>query len=152
MKAFELWVPKSEGQQILWPSTVRLSDDYFDSLTRHAVPLNHMAVSALSGSAFALDVYAWLAQRLHRIPPSKPQTIRWEALKDQFGPEYAELRMFRRKFIETLRHVLTVYPGAKVNVAENGLELCHSAPPVRKRLFAVGKLGPIIIEGKATTV
>jgi hypothetical protein len=50
-----------------------LSDDYFDSLTRHAVPLNHMAVSALSGSAFALDVYAWLAQRLHRIPPSKPQ-------------------------------------------------------------------------------
>ncbi len=53
----------------LWPSTVRLSEEYFQSLGRHAVPLDHRAVAALSGSSMALDVYVWLAQRLHRVPP-----------------------------------------------------------------------------------
>src|SRR5208282_6789390 len=38
--AFDLWFPKQESQRVLWPSTVRLSHDYFESLDRHAVPLD----------------------------------------------------------------------------------------------------------------
>ena len=37
---FDLWFPKDERQRVLWPSTVRLSNEYFESLQKHAVPLN----------------------------------------------------------------------------------------------------------------
>lgn len=73
--AFDLWFPKQADQRVFWPSTVRLSDEYFQSLGQHAVPLDHRAVAALASSSMALDVYVWQAQRLHRIPPGKPQFI-----------------------------------------------------------------------------
>ena len=55
--AFDLWFPKDDRQRVLWPSTVRLSLDYFESLPRHAVPLDERALVALAHSAMALDVY-----------------------------------------------------------------------------------------------
>ena len=68
VSAFDLWFPKQSDQRMLWPSTVRLSEEYFQSLGKHAVPLDHRAVAALASSSMALDVYVWLAQRLHRVP------------------------------------------------------------------------------------
>jgi hypothetical protein len=68
------------------------------SLQRHAVPLDPRAIATLAGSALALDVYVWLAQRLHRIDRGKPQTVTWESLKAQFGPDYDRARKFREKF------------------------------------------------------
>ena len=85
VSAFDLWFPKQADQRILWPSTVRLSEEYFQSLGKHAVPLDHRAVAALASSSMALDVYVWLAQRLHRVPPGRPQFITWAALYEQFG-------------------------------------------------------------------
>jgi Plasmid encoded RepA protein len=32
--AFDLWFPKDERQRVLWPSTVRLSEEYFQSLAK----------------------------------------------------------------------------------------------------------------------
>src|SRR3954451_5963846 len=82
---FELWLIRDESQRVLWPSTLRLSLDYYESLTRYAVPLDERAIAALAHSATALDVYCWLAQRLHRIPDGKPQFVPWPALHEQFG-------------------------------------------------------------------
>jgi hypothetical protein len=76
---------------------------------RHAVPLNEVHIAALSHSALALDIYAWLAQRLHRIPPGKPQRVSWEALQDQFGPGYKRTRKFREVFRIALKKVLALY-------------------------------------------
>ena len=90
----ELWFEKNERQRVLWPATVRLSLDYYESLSRHAVPLDERAIAALAHSAMALDVYCWLAQRLHRVP-SAGQQISWQALHDQFGQGYARVRKFR---------------------------------------------------------
>jgi hypothetical protein len=59
--AFELWLEKDERRRVLWPSVVELSPRYFDSLSRHAVPLDERAIGALANSALALDVYCWLA-------------------------------------------------------------------------------------------
>jgi len=53
---------------VLWPSVIRLSHEYFTSLQNHAVPLDEQALGGLAHSAMALDTYAWLAQRLHRVP------------------------------------------------------------------------------------
>jgi hypothetical protein len=109
--AFDLWFPKQPDQRVLWPSTVRLSHEYFESLGRHAVPLDHRAVPALSGSAMALDAYVWLAQRLH-LPSRKPHFVSWAGLHEQFGQGFAHLRDFRRRFLHTLRQVKTTYPDA----------------------------------------
>lgn len=133
VSAFDLWFPQEADQRVLWPSTVRLSADYFASLTRHAVPLDRRAVGALAGSSLALDAYVWLAQRLHRIPPGKPQFVGWASLAEQFGQGFARVRDFRRQFLRTLRQVTAVYPAARLEADERGLTLWHSPPPVGDR-------------------
>lgn len=130
--AFDLWFPKN-GQRVLWPSTVRLSADYFDSLVKHAVPLHEVALAALSGNAMALDVYAWLAQRLHRVDPGKPVLVPWPALHAQFGWHYDRLDNFRPVFRRTLGQVVSQYRGARVDLDRRGLMLWHSQTPVRGR-------------------
>ena len=135
--AFDLWFSKSAGQRVLWPSTVRLSQDFFDSLGRHAVPLDERAIAALAHSALGLDLYCWLAQRLHRVPAGKPQFIPWPALRDQFGQSYSRLRKFREVFLATLRAVQTQYPTARIEVDQRGALLRNSPPPISQRLVAI---------------
>ena len=130
VSAFDLWFPKQADQRVLWPSTVRLSQEYFETLGQHAVPLDHRAVAALASSSMALDVYVWLAQRLHRVPAGKPQFVSWVALHEQFGQGFARIRDFRRRFLQTLHHIAAVYPGGRISADGRGLLLTHSLPPV----------------------
>src|ERR1019366_7805638 len=111
VSAFDLWFPKDERQRVLWPSTVSLSLDYFQSLMSQAVPVDEAHIAALSHSSLALDIYSWLAQRLHRIPTERPQTVSWIALHAQFGLGYNPDRLdkFRQKFRVALKEVLMVY-------------------------------------------
>jgi hypothetical protein len=156
VSAFDLWFPKDERQRVLWPSTVSLSLDYFQSLMSQAVPVDETHIAALSHSSLALDIYSWLAQRLHRIPKERPQTVSWIALHAQFGLGYNPDRLdkFRQKFRVALKEVLMVYRAARVEDDEakparrqvqngkvlwredaaKGLKLYNSAPPVRKLL------------------
>lgn len=151
---FNVWLPKDANQRILWPSVIDLSPTYFNSLMEYAVPLDEAHIAALSHSALALDIYTWLAQRLHRIPLGKPARISWPALHNQFGQGYnpEHMRKFRQVFRVALKEVLTVYRDARIDdddpkpprlYAQNGsllwrekpakgLTLHHSAPPVRK--------------------
>jgi hypothetical protein len=154
--AFDVWFPKDDRQRVLWPSTVSLSLDYFQSLMNHAVPLDEAHIAALSHSALGLDIYTWLAQRLHRIPPTKPVRVSWLALYGQFGQGYDPERIdnFRRVFRVALKEVLTLYRAARVEDEDpksprlysqggqyvwrekpaKGLTLYNSPPPVRKLL------------------
>jgi hypothetical protein len=136
VSAFDLWFPKQADQRVLWPSTVRLSEEFFQSLGRHAVPLDHRAVAALAGSSMALDVYVWLAQRLHRIPSGKTQFIPWSAAYDQFGQGFARVRDFRRRFLQTLAQVKSAYPSARLSTDEGGLTLENSPPPIPPRFVS----------------
>jgi Plasmid encoded RepA protein len=135
--AFDLWLEKDERQRVLWPSTIRLSLDYFASLQEHAVPLNEGDLAALAHSAMALDIYAWLAQRLHRVTPLHPAFVTWAALKQQFGPDYNRMRDFKRFFRSALRQVRARYDRARLDLDERGITLHHSLPPVTKRQVAL---------------
>jgi hypothetical protein len=150
--AFDLWWPDDAKQRVMWPSSVQLAPRYFNSLMEHAVPLDSRAVAALAHSALDLDIYAWLAQRLHRIPKGKPQTITWQALKSQFGPDYGRLIDFRRKFALALRTVLTAYPSARIEEADAGLVLWNSPPPVLKKQVSTPRLTPLTIDASATEI
>lgn len=133
--AMELWLSKDERQRVLWPAYVELSPRYFESLTKHAVPLDERAIAALANSPMALDVYAWLAQRLCRV--TKLQFISWVALRDQFGFGYNRMNNFKACFRGVLKDVCGQYQGAKVDLNDRGMSLYISPPPVRVRPLIV---------------
>ena len=137
IEGLELWTPKDARQRVLWPTHVQFSMRYFESLMQHAVPLNESAVARLSHSAMALDVYTWLAQRLHRVDPSKAAFVPWVSLKDQFGHGYHRMDNFKRVFRTTLRQVAVVYREAKFSLDGKGMRLLHSQPPVMRRLLQI---------------
>lgn len=134
---FELWPELDARQRVLWPTTIRLSFDYFNNLIEHAVPLNEADLAALAHSALAIDLYSWLAQRLHRISPNRPAFIQWPALKQQFGPDYRRMDHFRAEFRKQLRQVHCRYGAARIEMDACGLRLFNSPPPVAKRLVSL---------------
>jgi hypothetical protein len=135
--AFNLWFEKDENQRVLWPSTLKLSLDYYHSLQRSAVPLDERAIAMLAHSAVALDIYCWLAQRLHRVPPGAPQFVPWTALQEQFGQGYTRIRKFREFFTGLLPQIRSAYPESRFDLDVRGMRLFQSPPPVRKRLVAL---------------
>ncbi|MEP7309349.1 MAG: replication protein RepA [Acidobacteriota bacterium] len=138
VKFIDLWFTKNANQRVLWPGTIELTTDYFEDLTKHAVPLDQRAIAALSHSAMALDAYSWLAQRLWRVPPGKPYRVAWARLHQQFGSGYKQIRQWRKVFLKTLKDVQMQYPDAKLDHDAGGLCLHHSAPPVRKKPIQLG--------------
>lgn len=133
VEQFDAWVSNRETEQrALWPGVMVLSDHYFRELVDSAVPLDNRALHALKGSALALDVYAWLAHRLHRIE-GRPVILYWTNLREQFGQEYQGKNAdkdFKREFLKCLRAVLAVYPQAQVKQVTGGLMLMASPPPI----------------------
>ncbi len=135
--AFDIWFPKDERQRVLWPSTVQLSLDYWESLKTHAVPLDEAAVGALSHSAQALDIYAWLAQRLHRVPEGASALLTWPVLQAQFGLGYARLVDFRKYFKVALKQVVAVYPKARIELDRRGMTIRNSPPPIPYQMMRI---------------
>lgn len=135
IKRFEAWLGNSEEQGALWPSTITFSQEYYQTLTGHAVPLDIRAMHALTGSALAMDVYTMLADRLHRIS-GRPLLLRWSNFRDQFGQEYSGPeadKNFKKKFLPALQKALAVYPQAKVKKVSGGILMMPSPPPIPYR-------------------
>ncbi|OIN55785.1 replication protein RepA [Arsenicibacter rosenii] len=139
INAFDLWFPKNDKQRVLWPSRVQLNEDYYQSLQAHAIPLDDRALAALSHNAMALDIYCWLAQRLHRIGPKEVHFVSWESLKLQFGQGYDRMNDFKKIFRKTLTSVRTQYYGSQIEeVANKGFNLKLSPPPIPHKILIPG--------------
>lgn len=123
------------GQDSLFVETARLSETFFQQLQKHPVPLEEPAIKAISNNSQALDVYCWLAYRLHVLPA--PRTITWPSLYAQFGSSYKKLAHFKMRFVDSLKVAIAVYPGANIDLDERGLIIKPSPPPVAARLIAV---------------
>jgi len=134
---FEAWLTDEERQQGLWPGELELSAPFYDSLVEHAVPLDPGALSALQHSAMALDVYCWLAHRLCRVDQQAGLILPWRVLKEQFGQEYADVREFRRSFLDAIDKSRRVYADARLDVVRGGLRLLPSPAPIRKLMVSV---------------
>lgn len=123
---------RDTDQGDLWDDTVTLSDTFYKALRDHPVPVAEAAVRAISGKSMAIDIYVWLAYRLHVLSRATP--ITWRALFEQFGNGTAE-RSFRQEFRMALAAALAVYPDARVDTMEGGLALHPSAPPIPERMM-----------------
>ena len=126
VEQFDAWLAnRDSGQRTLWPGLMRLSTKFYDELVKSAVPLDKRALHALKGSALALDVYVWLAHRLHRIE-GRPVQLNWKVLREQFAQEYSGKdadKNFKAAFLPQLQKVLAVYPSARVRRIDGGVDL-----------------------------
>lgn len=125
---------EDSGGSLLLENT-RLSETFFEQLKKHPVPVEDAAIRGINRHSMALDLYCWLAYRLHSL--NRPTPITWRALHSQFGTAVRRLDHFRDTFTEQLALATAVYPAAKVEVTPVGLVLSPSAPPVAARRTSV---------------
>jgi hypothetical protein len=62
--------------------------------------------------------------------------VTWPALKGQFGIAFKELYHFKPRFTGTLAFATAVYPGARIEVTQEGVILKPSKPPVAPKMIA----------------
>lgn len=126
IEEIDLWLAVNPEQRSLWPSTVTFSQPMFESLKRHALPVNVKAVRAFAGSARKLDIFFWLGYRLYNI--DKTTLIPWKALADQFGEGYSRPRDFAAAFDDDVKAIVQVFPNLPVKVDEFGIHLQPAEP------------------------
>jgi hypothetical protein len=117
-----------ETQPSLWQDRVRLDNGFWKSLKDHPVPVREEAIKAIGPRSMAIDVYIWLAYRLHSLGKTTP--VSWPAIHAQFGAGFKAVRQMKPVFIDALHLALAVYPEARVDVEPGGLALHPSAPAV----------------------
>ena len=128
-----MFVEDDLDQGTLFVEKASLSQSFFDELKKHPVPVEEAAVRQIANNSLALDVYCWLAYRLHSL--DAPITVSWKALHGQFGRSVARLDHFKDHFRTVLALATSVYPDANVDENPNGygLILKPSKPPVAAR-------------------
>jgi hypothetical protein len=119
-----------DDQPTLWQDRVRLDEGFWRSLREHPVPVREEAIKAIGTRSLAIDVYIWLAYRLHSL--SKPTPVSWTAVHGQFGAGFRLVRQIKPTFLEALHLALAVYPEARVDANKEGLVLHPSPPAVAK--------------------
>lgn len=122
---------EASGQESLWEDRVELDPSFYKALKEHPVPVLEAAIRQLRDRSMSLDLYVWLAWRLHTLEKETP--ISWPAIFGQFGEGYAQLRHFKPRFIEALSAAVAAYPEAHVSADDEGIKLRPSQPPVTKR-------------------
>jgi hypothetical protein len=115
-------------QPSLWQERVLLNEEFYRALQTHPVPLSEGALRAIGPRSMVLDIYIWLAYRLHAIKGDVE--VSWPSLYAQFGAGYGRLRDFRAGFIAGLELALAVYPEARIGIDERGVTLHPSRPAI----------------------
>ena len=131
--AITLTTAADDRQRALWQDRVRLDDGFWRSLREHPVPVREEAVRAIGARSLALDVYIWLAYRLHSL--TRSTSVTWTALHGQFGAGFKAVRQLKPTFREALGLALAVYPEARVDLDAAGVVL-HPSPPAIPRIEA----------------
>lgn len=128
-----MFIEDENAQGGLFVEKASLSQSFFDELKKHPVPVEEAAVRQIANNSLALDVYCWLAYRLHSL--NAPISVSWKALHGQFGRSVARLDHFKDHFRTVLALATSVYPDAMVEESQTGtgLVLKPSKPPVAAR-------------------
>ena len=121
---------EDSSQGSLWEDRVVLDETFYAALRDHPVPLLEAAIRQLRDRSMSLDIYVWLAWRLHSLTRSTP--ISWAALHAQFGTGFKAVRQFKPRFTEALDAALAAYPEARVELGEKAITLYPARPPIAR--------------------
>lgn len=120
----------SADQPSLWQDRVMLDEAFYHALCDHPVPVSETALKAIGPRSLTLDVYVWMAYRLHAL--KRDTEVSWMALYGQFGLGFKRIRAFRAQFLESLELAMAAYPEARISVSEHGVTLHPSRPAIAK--------------------
>lgn len=121
---------EDSSQGSLWEDRVVLDETFYAALRDHPVPLLEAAIRQLRDRSMSLDIYVWLAWRLHSLTRLTP--ISWTALHAQFGTGFKAVRQFKPRFTEALDAALAAYPEARVELGEKAITLHPARPPIAR--------------------
>lgn len=121
LQKVELWFAENPDQQSLWPTKIAFSQDFYDELKKHALPIDVRVLRALSNSARRLDLMMWVTYRITRLKTKL--ILDWQPLKNQFGEGYSRDRDFRAALVDDLAALKELFPKLPVKLTERGLEM-----------------------------
>lgn len=104
---------------------VTLSDDYFNELIKHAVPLSLEVIKKLKKSPLALDLYVFLS---YRSNTNRVIGAKLSSLKKQFG--HKETWRFQQRLSAALKLVSKHWPGSNFRIQKNILIIPPTKPLV----------------------
>lgn len=120
--SMDVWFSPDPRQKSLWPSKVTFSKDFYDTLTKHALPVNMHTVRAFANSSRKLDLIYWIGYRMFSLS-DKPLHLKWQQLQDQFGADYSRKNNFKRDFAKEVSQIREVLPKLPFTLTENGATL-----------------------------
>lgn len=125
------------------PTTIRLSDAFYDHICKNTVPVCYSALQLIKNNSSAIDLYIRLSDGLPKLKSTRLAT--WAELKRRFGAGYKNIRQMKPAFLDTLSLVSAVYPQARIETREEGVLLYPSPSSVdhllqqeQPKLFAAG--------------
>ena len=117
-------------QPSLWQERVLLNEEFYRALREHPVPLSESALRAIGPRSMVIDIYIWLAYRLHAL--KRDVEVGWPALYAQFGGGFQSHRRFKQHFIDSIALATAAYPEARVDFGDRGIILRPSRPAIGK--------------------
>jgi len=109
-----LAVPKVYSRRSARLGMREANEGFYRALREHSVPVSEVGLRAIGPRSMVIDVYIWLALRLHAL--SKDVLVSWPALHAQFGAGFQLVRKFGAHFIGCLEFAMAAYPDAGVSV------------------------------------
>ena len=128
------WTTHKPDEPSLWESKIELSEDFFNEIIRHPVPLDMNTLTALKRSSLGLDLYLWLTYRTFAL--RAPQRLTWQQLYRQFGAHPAKasdnntVQAFRYKVLRELKKIKLAWPSLNYSTAPGVLILSPSSPAI----------------------
>ena len=128
------WNPKRPAESTLWKSKIELSEDFFNEIIRHPVPLDMNILKALKRSSLGLDLYLWVAYRTFAL--QRPLRLSWRQVYRQFGVDPARasdkrtVQNFRCEVHRELKKIKLGWPDLNYSTAPGVLILHPSTPAI----------------------
>ena len=128
------WDVKRPAAPVLWDSTIRLGEQFFNEIIAHPVPLDLNILKALKRSPLGLDLYFWLTYRTFGL--KRLLRLSWKQLYRQFGADPAKagdkntVNAFRTDCLRELKKIKRAWPDLNYATVTGGLVLSPSPPRI----------------------
>ena len=127
------WNERKPDQHSLWESKIELSEDLFNEIINHPVPIDMNTLKSLKRCSLGLDLYLWLVYRTFAL--RAPLRLSWRQVYLQFGSDPAKatdkepVKDFRRKVLRELKKIKLAWPGLNY-ATPPGLLILHPSTPI----------------------
>ena len=128
------WNAKRPEEPVLWDSTIRLGEEFFNEIVTNPIPLDMNTLRSLKRSSLGLDLYLWLTYRTFGL--KAPIRLSWPQIYRQFGvdPSNANakytVRNFRTDCLRELFKIKRAWSALSYRTVRGGLVVSPSPPRI----------------------